>query len=174
MNDDELDAALRRAPRTADTPLHIWPELERKLSPRRETRGRLTMAAAAVVIFCLGGLAGLVAGRAADGADDERRSGPPIASPAFIAAARVQSAGSAYLAALGEMDALARRRSADEASAFHQGYEAALAVVDVVAETVRRAPLAHPGAERLATEAQRVRAAAGSRGTELFREEGTR
>ena len=171
MNDDQLDDALRLAPRTAAPPEPNWPALEARMRATADhPRRNVLTVAAALALFCLGGLAGIAADRALEGRVDERAD-VTSASAAFLAATRIQSTGSAYLAAVGEMDALARGPATADALAFHQGYEAALSVVAAVAETLRDAPVAEGAAEDLATEARRVRTALGARGSSLFQQE---
>ena len=137
---------------------------------RRPARFRLgpPMAAAAVVLLGLGWLGGYVAGRRAASPQPDGASGVS-GSPAFLAAAHVQSAGSDYLAAVAALQRLGEPGQPGDGLAIGQGYEAALAVVETLARTVESSPFAGPDGPALSLEAARARASLDERISELHR-----
>jgi len=125
---DELDKALRTAPREASPGRNLWPGVASRI--RDPQTGRWQQTAAAIVIFAAGAAAGALAGSA----------GSPSVPPAFeesalLRVANVQRAGSDYVVAVARLRDLG---PADEALQA-QGYEAALGVVAVTAEEVTAA-----------------------------------
>lgn len=161
MNDQELDRLLSAVPSTASPPHDPWPLISRRLEPRRAV-GRMLAAAAAVILFGAGVATGWAA---ASGSRDTPESVVAFdASPTFLAATRVQSTGSAYVAAVSELASLRRAGGIDDLE-LTQGYEAALAAVEAVAGSVAG------GAEEsdhLAGAAAEARRAMGRRVTALL------
>lgn len=159
MNDEQLDARLRQAPRSARLPEDPWPGIARRMDRKAGWRVRPTMAAAAaVLVFLLGAFSGALLASGGDGESD----GPSMAAEAglsstMLAATRVQATGSAYVAAVGQLHRLGMGVEADEIVALSQGYEAALAAMETVAETVRHGSFAPPEADELVGQAARTR-----------------
>jgi hypothetical protein len=125
---DELDRALRTAPREASPGRDLWPRVASRIRDSH-TQG-WQRAAAAVVIFAAGAAAGALADGAWSPSDP-----PPLGESALHRVANVQRAGSDYVVAVARLRDLG---PADEALQA-QGYEAALGVVAVTAEEVAAA-----------------------------------
>lgn len=173
MNEHELDAALEAAPRKAPLPRDPWPAIERGIEEQRRRRSRVVWAAAAaVVLFAAGVGVGFAAGQGWPSSGS-----PPVASfspsPAFLAAARVQGAGSDYLAAVAALQRIGRERPNQDPVAVGQGYEATVAVLQTLAETVEAGPVGGRQARPLAVEAARVRAVVDTQVTRLIDTRGT-
>jgi len=169
MNPEELDTALSSAPRTARLPHDPWPDIERGIAWRARRRSyRVAAAAAAVLLFGAGGGAGFLAGRGGPEEGAAVAAGDFSPSPAFLAAARVQAAGSDYLAAVAALQRIGRDHPEDDPVAVTQGYEATLALLETVAETVRGAPTAGMDTAPLVAEAARLRRTMDAEVTRLF------
>lgn len=156
MNDEQLDARLRQAPRSAKLPEDPWPSVASRMDREAGWRVRPAMAAAAaVLVFLMGALSGsmLESGES----DGPSMSAEADLSSTMLAAARVQATGSAYVAAVGQLHRLGTGVVVHDTVALSQGYEAALAAMETVAETVRQGSVAPPEADELAGQAARTR-----------------
>lgn len=154
---DELSKALKAAPREAAPRRSLWPGVESRIrAPRFSPWQR---AAAAVVIFGAGAMAGMLAerGRSPSGTPSREES-------ALHRVAVVQRAGSDYLVAVARLRDLG---PGDEALRA-QGYEAALGVVTVTAEEVTAALRLDEG-EALVGPARELRSALARRTARLLR-----
>lgn len=157
MNIDEIDAALGAAPRRARLPEDPWPPIEARMIERVRLRRTGLLSAAAVVLFLAGAAVGYGAARQRAPRSPAAELRP--ASSAFLAATRVQAAGSAYLAAVGALQRAELDTSLRDQAALSQGYESTLAVLQALAETVEGSPLGGSVAEPLVAEAVRLRRA---------------
>lgn len=166
MKEHELDAALEAAPRNATLPRDPWPAIEWGMDEQSRRRvHRAWAAAAAVVLFAVGAGAGFAVGHGWTGTG---AAGSFSSTPAFLAAARVQAAGSDYLAAVAALQQIDREEPGRDPAAVGQGYEATLAVLQTLAETVEHSAVGGGQVGALAAEAARVRAAVDARVTRLI------
>jgi hypothetical protein len=159
---DDLQEALRSAPREA-TPRHdLWPGVASRIRP--SASGRWLRAAAAVVLFGSGVFTGTVVGRSTP---QVGTSSPDTTTLHRLA--ELQHAGSEYVAAVARLRDLGVHDEALRA----QGYEAALGVVSLTAREVTSA-LALDGTDEgtLVDRAEAVHAAASRRTSGLLREGG--
>lgn len=162
MNDEQLDARLRQAPRSARLPEDPWPGIAKKMDRKAGWRVRPAMAAAAaLLVFLMGALSGALLERGEDGSEGSSMAPEAGLSSTMLAAARVQATGSAYVAAVGQLHRLGTAAEAGDMAALSQGYEAALAAMETVAETVRQGSIAPPEADELAGQAARARRSLG-------------
>jgi hypothetical protein len=168
VNDRELDDLLRAAPRGADLPADPWPGIEDGIGRRAPGYRPALTAAAGVLLFA----AGLASGAALFGGPGDDAPSPLPRPSAFETAARVQAAGSAYLAAVGELDRLRLEAAAGDAVAVAQGYEAALAVAAAFTGTLGDAPGGGPATDELDAAMSRARESMGERVAELIRRRG--
>ena len=170
MNDQELDALFRAAPREATPPRDLWVEVERRLGPQRRhwwTSAPLR-AAAAIVLMLIGMGIGMTyehqrAARAAQEAEVVTSRSP------FLAAAAVQEAGSVYLAALARLGAM--KDDASAIGAISQGFEAGLATLETAAASVEQTGLLTEEGTGLSDEARVLRDAMSRRVSRLVRGE---
>lgn len=147
----DLERLLREIPREATPERELWQGIQGRIRPSRGWSGRWRLAAAAGLF-----LAGSVAGVAAERASASKPQWPRPAESPLLAAAAVQEAGSAYLAALHRLP----RSAAGDAVARSQGYEAALVVMTMAAREMEGAPELEPAVSSLALDAQEARRAA--------------
>ena len=160
IDDTELDRLLEESPRAAKPPRDLWPSVSAATAEGRSNRQPLLAAAAVAVLFF--GL-GTVTGMALDGS--RPTASPPeeaeVAPAALLAAARVQAAGSEYVAAVGELQQVRARPGSGDLASLSQGYEAALVAVEAVVEAIRGHPPADAdaGLEELADRAETARRA---------------
>lgn len=170
MNDQELDALFRAAPREATPPRNLWVEVERRLAPQRRHwwSSPALRAAAALVLMVIGVGIGIayehqrVARAVREAEVVESRS-------AFLAAAAVQEAGSAYLAALARLGAV--NDDASGIAAVSQGFEAGLATLETAAASVAQTGLLTEEGTGLRDEARTLRDAMSRRVSRLVRGE---
>jgi hypothetical protein len=170
MNDQELDAQFRAAPREATPPRDLWVEVERRLGTQRRhwLSSPALRAAAAIVLMVLSMGIGMAyehqrAARVVREAEVVR------SRSAFLAAAAVQEAGSAYLAALARLGAM--KDDASAIGAISQGFEAGLAALETAATSVEETGLLTEEGTGLSDEARVLRDAMSRRVSRLVRGE---
>ncbi len=162
MNDEQLDARLRQAPKSARLPEDPWPGIVSKMDREAGWRVRPAMAtAAAVLVFFMGALSGALLERDEGDSDGPSTAAETGLSSTMLAAARVQATGSAYVAAVGQLHRVGTAAEVGDMAALSQGYEAALAALETVAETVRQGSVAPPEAHELVGHAARTRRSLG-------------
>jgi hypothetical protein len=154
---DDLSKALKTAPREAAPCRDLWPGVESRIRPSQARPWQ--RAAAAVLIFGAGAVAGTLAER---GRSPSVR--PPAGESALHRVVVVQRAGSEYVAAVARL----RDLGPDDETLRAQGYEAALGVVTVAAEEVTAALDVREG-EALVGRARVVRDALSRRTSGLLR-----
>ena len=125
---DELSKRLRAAAGDAVPGRDLWPEVESRIRAPRLLRWQ---AAAAVLLFGLGAMSGVLIERGGTAEPPTGSSAVATASPLHVAVA-VQRAGSDYVAAVARVNELG---DGDEALRA-QAYEAALGVLSVTAREV--------------------------------------
>jgi hypothetical protein len=126
---DELSKRLRAAGREAVPERDLWPAVDARIRSPRLLQWQ--HAAAAVLLFGLGALMGVLVERGGGAGPAVDSHAAATASPLYAAAA-VQRAGSDYVAAVARLAALG---DGDEALRA-QAYEAALGVLSVTAQEV--------------------------------------
>jgi hypothetical protein len=154
---DKLSKTLQGAPREAEPGRNLWPGVESRM--RSSVPRPWQRAAAAVLIFGAGALAGSLAERGRSPSE-----GTPRDASALHRVAIVQRAGSDYVVAVARLRDLGPHDEALRA----QGYEAALGVVTLTAEEVTAA-LGLDDGEALVGRARAVRAALSQRASGLLR-----